>query len=152
MSVPPGDERTTQPSVTAAPSEPDHRPRSRAVVVATALVLVVIGLELGYLGGFLTLSAPRVLGVSIPVGPLVGLLGNLAVGRWVVQATGVRATVVALAVGWLVAVVPLSTTRAEGDLVITNDGKGLAFLLLGALAWLVASLLVRSPEDPPPGR
>lgn len=109
--------------------------------VATFLVLIAVGVELALFGGFLTPAAPRVLGIPIPIGPLIGLVGNFVVGLWAVRATGGRAAIGALTIGWLVCVIPLGTTRPAGDLVITNDVKGLAFLLLGSLAWAAAAVV-----------
>lgn len=127
----------------AGPPARVERPPSadRVSRVATFLVLVVVGVQLALFGGFLALATPRVLGLPIPVGPLIGLIGNFVVGLWAVRVTGSRAAIGALTIGWLVCVIPLGTTRPAGDLVITNDVKGLAFLLLGSLAWAVAAVV-----------
>jgi Family of unknown function (DUF6113) len=106
---------------------------------ATYAVLVAIGVELGLIGAFLSLQVLHVLGVAVPVGPVVGVGANLGTGLWAVRLTGNRTAVVAPAVGWLAVVLLLSSSRSEGDLVITNSGRGVAFLLLGVLAWAVAA-------------
>lgn len=142
MTLPAGSARTPPAPVLDA-AQPDPPGPGRAGFVATLAVLAVVGGELGLLGAFLALSAPRVLGVAVPLGPLVGVVGNLLVGRWVIRSTGLRAAVLAPALGWLAAVLPMSASRPEGDLVITNDPKGMAFILLGALAWAVVPALVR---------
>lgn len=127
---------------TGAPARAERPPSAgRVSRVATFLVLVVIGAELALFGGFLALAAPRLHGIPIPIGPLIGLVGNFAVGLWAVRLTGGRAAIGALTIGWVVCVIPLGTTRPAGDLVITNDVKGLAFLLLGSLAWAAAAVV-----------
>jgi hypothetical protein len=110
-------------------------------------VLVVVGAELGLLGGFLTPSAPRLLGVAVPLGPVLALVGNLAVGLWVVRATGSQGAVAAPAAAWLVVALALGVQRAEGDLVLPGSAvggaKSYAFLLFGSLAWAIAAITGR---------
>lgn len=148
MSVPA--EQQTGAVDLSSPAALRSGPPSRRARVATLAVLVVVGVELALIGGFLTLSEPHLLGIPLPLGPAVGLLGNAAAGLWVVRLMG-RMAVAAPALGWIVTVLPLSATRPEGDLIITNDVRGLAFLLLGSLAWAGAAIVGRV-TDPPGGR
>lgn len=139
------DQRSAGPGAVGAADREDDAPgppssRSR---LGTLAVLVVIGVELALLGGFLTLSEPHLLGLPLPIGPAVGLLANGAFGLWTVRRVG-RTAVAAPAFGWIVTVLFLSSTRPEGDLIITNDVKGLAFLLLGSLAWAGAAIAGRT--------
>jgi hypothetical protein len=50
------------------------------------------------------------------------------------EMTGSRLGAIAFGVGWMVAVLPLGAKRPEGDLIVTGDTKGYAFLLAGLLA------------------
>jgi hypothetical protein len=72
--------------------------------------------------------------LGVPVGPVVGVLGNLGVGWFGAYGLGNRAGALAPALGWLLAVVPLAIRRREGDLVLTAGTRYVAFLLLGVLA------------------
>lgn len=107
---------------------------------ATYAVLVAIGVELGLIGAFLSLQVWHLQGVAVPAGPVVAALANLLTGLWAVRITGNRSAGIAPALGWLGTVMLLSTSRSEGDLVVTNSGKGVAFLLVGALAWALAAV------------
>lgn len=103
-------------------------------------MLVLIGIQLGLIGAFLSVQVLHVGDVGLPIGPLVAVAANLFFGLWAAGITGNRSAGVAPAVGWLGTVLLLSTSRPEGDLVITNSGRGVAFLLLGALAWAAAAV------------
>jgi hypothetical protein len=99
--------------------------------------LAVIGLLSGVLaviGGFLSPAAPRVLGIPVPLGVLVAVVGNLAVGFLGARGTGSRAAPVISALVWVGVSLFLGSSRPEGDLVVTGSGKGVAFLLLGTAA------------------
>lgn len=149
MSLPTGEWPAGQPA--ALESIPHERGRPSPLArVGTLAVLVVVGAELAFCGAFLVPSVPHVLGIAVPLGPAVGLLGNLAAGLWVVRVTGSKLAVGAPALGWLLCVVPLGARRPEGDLVLTNGGNALAFLLLGALAWVVAAMAGRAASPGPP--
>lgn len=143
MSVPVSEPSTPVPGAAGEPPIGDESarperftgPRSRR---ATYALLVFIGIELGLIGSFLSLQVLHLAGVAVPVGPVVAVVANLATGVWAVRITRNRAAAAAPGLGWLATVLLLSTSRGEGDLVITNSGKGVAFLLLGALAWALA--------------
>ena len=127
-------------------------PRSRR---ATYAVLTGIGIELGLIGAFLSFQVLHLNGVPVPIGPVVAVVANLAAGLFAIRITRNRTAVMAPALGWLGIVLLLSSSRAEGDLVITNTGRGVAFLFLGALAWLAAAAAARfgiphAVAGPPP--
>ncbi len=105
----------------------------------TALALLLLGAVLGVIGGFLNRSVAQVAGVGVPVGPVLAVLGNLAAGGLGGSGTGSRLGAALPGVGWLAVVVLFGTLRPEGDLVVTGDGYGLAFILSGALAAGVAA-------------
>lgn len=117
-------------------------PPGRAALIAAIAVTALVGYELGLLGGFLALSSPELLGVPIPVGILIAVIGNVALGIWVVRVTRIRLALAAPVIGWVLAAFPLSVSRREGDLVLTADHRASAFLLLGAAAWVVAVVAV----------
>lgn len=112
--------------------------RQTLTEAATYAALSVLGAVLGVLGAFLSPSAPRVLGVPVPVGAVVALVGNLIAGTRAVRATGGRGGAIAVALGWVVPSVALGITRPEGDLVVTGSVGGVAFLLCGALGAAIA--------------
>lgn len=157
MSVPLGESSTPAPGTTtdvAIPLEPpvaDSRrlptlaerysgPRSRR---AAYVVLGFVGVELGLIGAFLSLQSLHLAGLTVPVGPVLAVTANLLAGLWAVRITGNRSAAAAPALGWLLSVLLLSSSRGEGDVVITNSGEGVAFLLLGALAWVAAAVGAR---------
>jgi hypothetical protein len=88
--------------------------------VAAPVLALLMGLLAGTVGSF----AQEIRAGGVPAGLLAGLLASvLAVG--VASAMGPsRLLPVAATVGWLVAVVPLSGRRPEGDLVVSGDTTG----------------------------
>jgi hypothetical protein len=118
-------------------------PGGRAVLVrvATWLVLVVLGVELALIGAFLAPSVPHVLAVPVPVGPLVALVGNLAVGLFGARGTGSRVGAAVPGVAWFITIQFMASSRPEGDLVLTSTATGVAVLYLGAIAAAVPILL-----------
>jgi hypothetical protein len=111
----------------------------RAVVeAATFAVLTLLGAVLGVVGAFLSPAMPRVLGVPVPLGAVVALLGNAVLGVAAGRASCGRGScgrggAGALALGWGVSAVGLGLVRPEGDLVVTNSAGGIAFLLSGVV-------------------
>ncbi len=132
----------TDPGVAARSPRPPFAQRFAGLRSrrATYLVLGFIGVELGLIGAFLALEVLHLSAVAVPVGPVVAVIGNVATGLWAVRITGNRTAAAAPALGWLISVLLLSSSRGEGDVVITNSGRGVAFLLLGAAAWVAAAV------------
>ena len=110
----------------------DHGGRvGRRVVALPALALA--GLWTGAAGAFAQAITFDFAGVALPV----GLVGALAVTATVLL-TGARVVrsrtgAVVPALGWLVAVLVLSSGRPEGDLVLPANAGSYAFLLLGTV-------------------
>ena len=149
MSVPAGKRQAVplpEPSGPASevpvPTQPDQ-PAGPGVRYGTYLALVVIGIEMGMLGAFLSVAGLHVAHLTVPIGPPLAVVTNVAAGLWAARLTGSRGAVAAPALGWLGSVLFLSMSRAEGDVVVTNTGRGVAFLVLGALAWVVAAAASR---------
>lgn len=124
---------------------------SRAVTVAAALALAVLGAVAGILGAF---QSPHPW-IAVPVGIGTGLVLGFG-GAWGLR-SGWGAG--APAVGWIVVVFVLGSRRPEGDLIVTSSGGGLGYLF-GGLAAFGAALgagrlrlrrraapVVASPED-----
>ncbi|WP_029431667.1 DUF6113 family protein [Blastococcus sp. URHD0036] len=86
--------------------------------------------------------------LSIPVAVAVNLL--LVTGTH--RLTGSRAAAVLPAVVWLVVVLPASQQRAEGDVLLIGDWRGLAFLLFGVLGASLAVGRVLGAPGMPAGR
>ena len=118
--------------------------RARVLLAATGLVLLGLGGVLGVIGSFLNSAVPHLLGVGVPVGPVLAVLGNLAAGALGTTGTGSRVGGALPGVGWLAVVVLLGTARPEGDLVVTGDAHGMAFILLGAAAAAGGAMIGRS--------
>lgn len=112
------------------------------VLLALCLVaLTLLGGLLALVGAFLSPVAPRFLGVRLPVGALGAAAANLGVGLFGGWGTGTLAGTVLPGLAWLGVVLPLASLRQEGDLIVTGSWSGLAFLLLGAAAWVLAAFL-----------
>lgn len=119
------------------------RPAQRAWAYALLVLTTVL---LALWGAFLVPF--RIGGTLVPVCWAVALVGNLSVGRAGGRLAGSAGAAVPGAV-WLVVVVPLSSQRSEGDLVVPGTTVGLVFLLVGALASAVAyASTVLRPRTP----
>lgn len=129
---------TTSPA--AAGQSTSGAPPQGVLLLATGLALVVLGAVLGTIGGFLNAAAPRVFGVGVPVGPIVAVVGNLGAGVLGSRGTGSRLGGALPGIGWFIVVALLGSLRSEGDLVVTGDGRGVTFIVVGALAAGVALL------------
>lgn len=113
--------------------------QSRAVAIATVVVSAFVGSLLAVVGAFYVplgtgwLSLGDALAV-LTVGPYAHLVGR-----------SFRSTAAGAppAVAWLVTTMFLATLRPEGDLVVTGESRGLAFLLLGTVSAAVGVGTIR---------
>lgn len=140
---------TPTPSL-PAPTGPSSEERKDPwwVTPATYLVLVGLGAVLGCIGAFLV---PLHLGRHVvPLSVALAGVGNFAAGRYGAAATASRGGAAMPALGWLGVVSVLGSARPEGDVVVTGDAVGLAFLAVGALAALAA--VGWAPGRASPGR
>ena len=128
------DEAPAQPPVPFA-AEPSTPSRLEAFVTGGAYgVLAVGGAVIGLAGSF---YQDYSIG-PIPVVAILFVLLNLG-GFWLAGwAMGTRLGAVVPAVGWLLVVIFLSSTRPEGDLVISGTMAGYVFILGGAVADVIA--------------
>lgn len=115
---------------------------SRARVVASYALVLVLAAELAVWGAFLVLL--RVGGHPFPLGIVVAAVGNLALGTAGGRVLGNRWGQVGPGVVWLLIALQLGSSRPEGDLVITGGLRGLSFLVVGTVA-AVAVLGRRMP-------
>jgi hypothetical protein len=113
---------------------PNPPPPSPLPLLGAVVLLFVLGLVLGIFGAFLIPAGPRIGSVLLSVGVLVAVVGNIVAGVLGTEMTGNRLGAIVPGIGWVVAVLPLGAKRPEGDLVVTGDTKGYAFLLAGLLA------------------
>jgi hypothetical protein len=119
-----------------SPTPPD-RPPTVAYLVVWYVLLGGLGLILGVVGAFHVPAGPRVAGLLLSVGVTVAVVGNVVAGLFGAAVTGSRLGAAVPLLGWILAVLPLSAQRSEGDLIIEGDAKGLAFLLLGTVSGAV---------------
>jgi hypothetical protein len=105
------------------------------VGLASYVLLLVLTALVTVWGAVLTML--RIGGVPVPLGLLLAVaIGPLcwAGGNRV----GARIGTAGPGLVWALLVLPLLTTRPEGDLVITGSARGVTYLALGALSAAVA--------------
>ena len=112
----------------------------RAFRVALAVAGAVAGVVVAVVGAFFVPASygPLSLGDAIAllaVGPLCHFVGRAAMSTWVGTLPGVT---------WLVVTMALATRRTEGDLVVTGEAFGMAFLLLGTISAAVGIGTIRA--------
>lgn len=114
--------------------------------IALFVVLVAVGAVAGAAGAL-------VQGAWFPGGLVLALLAAAGVCYGGARATGTRSGGFAAGVGWLVAVILLTTSRPEGDFVF-GAGIGSYVYLLGGMAVAVMCATVAVPLQPvrPSGR
>lgn len=124
---------------------PPPGPRGEPAFVTGAAYgfLAVLGAILGVIGAFeFSWQAG-----PVPVAALAWTVVNIAAFRgagWVMEG---KLGVVAPAVPWVVVVLVLSSSRPEGDLVVTGTAAGYIFIFGGVIAAVVA--LVSTPSVRP---
>lgn len=99
----------------------------------TGVLLVVAGFLVTLVGLFVSRSTVGVLGVSLPYGMvlvLACLVALIEAGRVLIGFVGA----VLVGVAWLVGLITVMWPQAAGDVLVANDGYGIAFCLLGTLA------------------
>lgn len=95
-------------------------------------LVVVLACQLAVWEAFLVGARPW--GLPLPVSALLAVVGNVVLGVVGARTLGNRIGAVVPAALWLIIVLGLASSRAEGDVVIPDSVRGLAFLLLGTLA------------------
>lgn len=109
--------------------------RSEAAVTGAAYgTLLVLGAVVGVYGVFYySLSV-----WSVPFGAIVAIVVNFVLCRGAARMMRTRLSAILPAVGWLAAVLPLTSKRSEGDLLITDTAGGYVLLFGGSLAAAIA--------------
>ena len=100
-----------------------------------ALVLL-LALELAVWESFLVAARP--LGHPLPLAAVLAAVANVAMGLTGAKVLGRTLGAALPGLVWLLVALPLASQRAEGDLVVTGGWRGVAFLLAGAAAAVVA--------------
>jgi hypothetical protein len=105
----------------------------------TTFVLVVVAVLLAVVGAFLSPSKPELVGVPVPIGVLIAIVGNLVVGLGGAWGTNTRMAPAVTGFAWLVVAFILGSNGPGGDEVVSGRGwTGIAYLFLGAVAAAVA--------------
>jgi len=134
----------------------DHRGARRLLLLlGTGLALALLGAVLGVVGSFLNETVPHVLGVGVPVGVVLAVVGNGLAGLLGTQGTGSRLGGALPGIAWFTVVLLFGSLRPEGDLIVTGNGYGMAFIVLGGVAACVGLLpggRKRAPVGPGPNR
>lgn len=120
--------------------------RSALLLAAASAALVVLGVVLGVLGAFLNAATP----LGVPVGPIVAVVGNLTAGVLGTRGLSRRLGGLLPGLGWFTVVALFGSLRAEGDLLIQGDARGVIFIVAGALA--AAAALLPGVGSPRAGR
>ena len=115
-------------------------------------LVVVLALELAVWESFLVAARP--FGVPFPLAALLAVVGNVALGVAGARVLGNRAGAVVPGVVWLAVALTLGSGTAEGDRVVPDSLRGVAFLLLGTLAaaGVVGVLRLRATPGASAGR
>jgi hypothetical protein len=139
---------------------------TRLFLAASYLVLLVGGAVVAILGAFLLpysvsagtaaatpagSGAAHVIAAGSPGGPgqllsvglLVALVANPALSLAGLWTAGTRLAAFTPLAGWLIVVIVLLPKTASGSLILPNDLRSLAFLLIGALAFTAVATLGR---------
>ena len=95
-------------------------------------VVSVLAVELAVWEAFLVGARP--FGTAFPVAAALAVAGNVALGVAAARVTGNRVAAAVPGVLWLAVALLLGAGRAEGDRVVPDSLRGLAFLLLGTVA------------------
>lgn len=112
--------------------------------IAIYLLLVLLGAVTGA-AGVLVHAA------WFPGGLLLALLATTGVFYGAMTATGTRSGVGASAAGWLVAIVLLTVSRPEGDLLIGGSAVSYAYMLGGMAIAVICATMLQLPQRVPPG-
>jgi hypothetical protein len=91
----------------------------------------------------------RIGSVAVPVSIPVAVLGNVGLPVLAYRLTASRAAAALPVVAWIAVVTLAAVPRPEGDVIVTGTGRGVAFLILGAVAGAYAvGRLLAVPRNP----
>lgn len=95
-------------------------------------VVLVLAVELAVWECFLVGARP--FGTAFPIAALLAVVGNVTLGLAGARVLGSRTGAVLPGMLWLAIALLFGSGRSEGDTVVPETARGLAFLLLGTLA------------------
>lgn len=128
--------RTAQVTADPPPAAARRTPGQVTTVVLVYVVLLALGVLLGLLGSFLVpLRAGQ---TRVPVSVAIAAVGNATAVLLGDRATGSWRGAAVPALAWLVVVVLLGSARPEGDIIVTGDAVGLAYVFTGMLSSALA--------------
>lgn len=121
--------------------------RSRVPVAVRYALVLVLALELACWEAFLTGARP--FGHPVPVAAGLAAVGNLALGGAGARVLGRPLGAALPGLLWLAVALALGTGTAAGDVIVPDNGRGVAFLLVGAAAAATAvALAAGRPRTP----
>lgn len=110
--------------------------RGPVLTVASYALVLVLALELALWGAFLV--PLRAFGLPLPLGPLLAIVANGGLGVAGSRILGRRLGAALPELLWLGVALTLGTQRPEGDVVIPGGGMGVAYLVAGTVAAVIA--------------
>jgi uncharacterized protein DUF6113 len=115
---------------------------ARVAVLLAAAAAGAVAAVLGTYAHLVVVGAGR-----WPVGLLLALALTASVALWVRSLQLLPGAAGALVAGWLLVIVLAMSRRSEGDLLVVQNGRGLAWLGLGTVV-LVVALVVPAGRRP----
>jgi hypothetical protein len=106
--------------------------KTRAGTALAYALVVVLAVELAVWECFLVGARP--FGTGLPVAALLAAVANAVLGVAGARVLGRRLGAVIPSSIWLLIALPLASGKRGSDLIVTNNWRGLLFLLLGALS------------------
>jgi hypothetical protein len=83
------------------------------------------------------------IGQILSLGLLFALIANPALSLAGLWTAGTRLAAFTPLAGWLLVVLPMAAGTSEGDLILPNGLRSIAYLLVGALAFTAVATLIR---------
>lgn len=100
--------------------------------ILTVALVILAAVELAVLECFLL--PLRIGSVPVPLSIPVAVLVNAGLPALAYRLTGSRAVAAMPVIAWTALVIVASVPRPEGDVIVTGTWRGIAFLILGAVA------------------
>lgn len=131
-----------------APGRPPVYPSMKSNPLMTQPARVAAYVGLGVLAAAVAVAGALVQDAWFPLGLLLALGGCVALFYGGTRLTGTRLGTAVPAAVWLLCVLLLSTSRAEGDFLFAEGVGPYVYLLGGAVSAVICATL---PPTPPPG-
>jgi hypothetical protein len=111
--------------------------KTRAGTAAAYALVLVLAAELAVWESFLVGARP--FGTSLPVAALLAAVANVVLGRAGTRVLDRNAGAAVPGVIWLAIALTFGGNGPGGDRVVLQDGRGLAFLVLGSVSAAVVA-------------